>query len=192
MQVGPADAARTDLDAHFAGSGFRIRPLRPGQQCPSRVENHSVHEQTPDVGVSWEANSKAQARLDVHQIWLVEVTTSQAANCCASSRMLRMIRMSQGSPSSGRYPVGVAEVAREMRLVRKAAINRSFRERQAGFEVLARPLEAAHELETVWADAERSTKLPGKFPPAQLRNCLEPHRRHPFAFGGRKASRAAY
>lgn len=87
----------------------------------------------------------------------------------------------QRSPSSGRHSIGVVELAREVRLIGKAAIDRRVRELRARCELLARPLQAAHQLEAIRTDPERTAKLPGQLPPAQVRNCLQLRCGYPFA-----------
>jgi hypothetical protein len=70
-----------------------------------------------------------------------------------------------------------------MRLISKAAFECSVGEPRACCYAAACLLEAAHHLKPMGADPERPAKLPGQFPPAQVRNPLQLGHGRSFAVG---------
>jgi hypothetical protein len=67
-----------------------------------------------------------------------------------------------------------------MRLIGEAAFERGIGKLRTDCKTPARLGHATHQMKAIGTNTERSAKLPGKFPAAQVRNLLELGHGHPF------------
>ena len=68
MQIGPADAAGIDPDAHIAGAGCRILPFLQLKRRAGRRQNHGLHcvatlPKYPTISAAWQQKFDASQRV---------------------------------------------------------------------------------------------------------------------------------